>query len=71
VKFERKDHPVHVFQGLVKKQEREMSDAEIATWRSRAESAGVETPSGLVFRGKTESLSGMPAALSLLSILAE
>jgi hypothetical protein len=38
----------------VKKQEREMSDAEIATWRSRAESARVETPSGLVLRGKTE-----------------
>jgi hypothetical protein len=38
----------------VKKQEREMSDAEIATWRSRAESARVETPSGLVWRGKTE-----------------
>ena len=38
----------------VKKQEREMSHAEIATWRSRAESARVETPSGLVLRGKTE-----------------
>jgi len=38
----------------VKKQEREMSDAEIATWRSRAESARVETPSGLIVRGKTE-----------------
>jgi hypothetical protein len=37
----------------VKKQEREMSDAEIATWRSRAESARVETPSGLVLQGKT------------------
>ena len=31
-----------------------MSDAEIATWRSRAESARVETPSGLIVRGKTE-----------------
>jgi len=30
-----------------------MSDAEIATWRSRAESARVETPSGLVLQGKT------------------
>jgi hypothetical protein len=39
---------------MVKKQEREISDAEIATWRSRAESARVETPSGLVVRGKTE-----------------
>ena len=38
----------------VKKQEREMSGAEIATWRSRAESARVETPSGLIVRGKTE-----------------
>jgi hypothetical protein len=38
----------------VKKQEREMSDAELATWRSRAESARVETPSGLVLRGRTE-----------------
>jgi hypothetical protein len=38
----------------VKKQDREMSDAEIATWRSRAESARVETPSGLIVRGKTE-----------------
>jgi hypothetical protein len=38
----------------VKKQEREISDAEIATWRSRAESARVETPSGLIVRGKTE-----------------
>jgi hypothetical protein len=37
----------------VKKQDREMSDAEIATWRSRAESARVETPSGLVLQGKT------------------
>ena len=37
----------------VKKQEREMSDAELATWRSRAESARVETPSGLVLQGKT------------------
>ena len=37
----------------VKKQEREMSDAEIATWRSRAESARAETPSGLVLSGKT------------------
>ena len=37
----------------VKKQDREMSDAEIATWRSRAESAPVETPSGLVLQGKT------------------
>lgn len=37
----------------VKKQERETSDAEIATWRSRAESARVETPSGLVLQGKT------------------
>jgi hypothetical protein len=37
----------------VKKQERKMSDAEIATWRSRAESARVETPSGLVLQGKT------------------
>jgi hypothetical protein len=31
-----------------------MSDAEIATWRSRAEGARVVTPSGLVLRGKTE-----------------
>ena len=38
----------------VKKQEREMSDMEVATSRSRAEGARVETPSGLVFRGKTE-----------------
>jgi hypothetical protein len=38
----------------VKKQERETSDAELATWRSRAESARVETPAGLVLRGKTE-----------------
>ena len=37
----------------VKKQEREMSGAELATWRSRAESARVETPSGLVLQGKT------------------
>jgi hypothetical protein len=37
-----------------KKQEREMSDAEIATWRSRAEGAVVRTPSGLVINGKTE-----------------
>jgi hypothetical protein len=38
----------------VKKQERVMSDMETATWRSRAEGARVETPSGLVLRGKTE-----------------
>jgi hypothetical protein len=38
----------------VKKPEREVSAAEIATWRSRAEGARVETPSGLVLRGKTE-----------------
>jgi hypothetical protein len=30
-----------------------MSDADLATWRSRAESARVETPSGLVLQGKT------------------
>jgi hypothetical protein len=36
-----------------KKQEHEMSDAEIATWRSRAEGARVETPSGLFLQGKT------------------
>jgi len=29
-----------------------MSEAEIATWRSRAEGARVETPSGLVLQGK-------------------
>jgi hypothetical protein len=38
----------------VKKKHREMCDAELATWRSRAECARVETPSGLVLRGKTE-----------------
>jgi hypothetical protein len=40
----------------VKKQEREMSDAEIATWRSRAEGACVRTPSGLILRTKTEEI---------------
>ena len=39
-----------------KKEEREMSDAEIATWRSRAEGACVTTPSGLVLRTKTEEI---------------
>jgi hypothetical protein len=38
----------------VKKQEREVSDAEIATYRSRAEGVVVRTPSGLVINGKTE-----------------
>jgi hypothetical protein len=37
-----------------KKQERGMSDVEIATWRSRAEGVVVRTPSGLVHNGKTE-----------------
>jgi hypothetical protein len=30
-----------------------MSDAEIATWRSRAEGTRAETPSGLFLSGKT------------------
>jgi hypothetical protein len=38
----------------VEKQEREVSDAEIATYRSRAEGVVVRTPSGLVINGKTE-----------------
>jgi hypothetical protein len=37
----------------IEKQEREVSDAEIATWRSRAEGVVVRTPSGLVINGKT------------------
>jgi hypothetical protein len=40
----------------VKKQERELSAVEIATWRSRAEGACVRTPSGLVLRTKTEEI---------------
>jgi hypothetical protein len=36
-----------------KQQEREVSDAEIATLRSRAEGAVVRTPSGLVNNTKT------------------
>jgi hypothetical protein len=33
-----------------------MSDAEIATWRSRAEGACVRIPSGLILRTKTEEI---------------
>jgi hypothetical protein len=48
-------HPILAWKSVeVKKQEREVSDAEIATWRSRAEGVVVRTPSGLVINGKTE-----------------
>jgi hypothetical protein len=48
-------HPILAWKSVEpKKQEREVSDAEIATWRSRAEGVVVRTPSGLVINGKTE-----------------
>jgi hypothetical protein len=50
-------HPPLVWKKVEqKKQEREVSNAEIATWRSRAEGARVTTPSGLVLRTKTEEI---------------
>jgi hypothetical protein len=50
-------HPPLVWKKVEqKKQEREVSNAKIATWRSRAEGARVSTPSGLVLRTKTEEI---------------
>jgi len=50
-------HPPLVWKKVEqKKEEREMSDAEIATWKSRAEGACARTPSGLVLRTKTEQI---------------
>jgi hypothetical protein len=43
---------LHWKQAPVNKEQRELSDNEIATWRSRAEGARAETPSGLVLQGK-------------------